>query len=152
MGDIWGYHPSNIPQFSNLMPTTINLCLKFNSRQDNILWLLQRKGNLFVYKVIPEKTQKKKYPQQIVSCSWTFFVHVAKYLKDKKHSSLYFAPKYIKNSWYLVQKYAWIFVCGHYLFRDEDSFARAKLKENCELWSNKYSYSFVMITFTKHIY
>ena len=79
-------------------------------------------------------------------------MHVAKYLKDKKHSSLYFAQKYFKNSLYLAQKYTWIFVCGHYVFQGEDSFVRAKLEENCELWSYRYSYSFVMITFAKYIY
>ena len=38
---------------------------------------------------------------------------------------------YINNSRHLAQKYARIFVRGHYLFRD--SFPRAKLDENCEL-------------------
>ena len=31
------------------------------------------------------------------------------------------------------KKYAGIFVLGHYLFREANSFQRAKLKENCEL-------------------
>ena len=39
----------------------------------------------------------------------------------------------IDNSRYLVGKYAWIFVRGHYLFREANSFPRAKLEENCEL-------------------
>ena len=33
----------------------------------------------------------------------------------------------------LAQKYARIFVRGHYLFREANSFPRAKLEENCEL-------------------
>ena len=33
----------------------------------------------------------------------------------------------------MTQKYARIFVRGHYLFREENSFPRAKLEENCEL-------------------
>ena len=33
----------------------------------------------------------------------------------------------------MAQKYAQIFVRGHYLFRDANSFPRAKLEENCEL-------------------
>ena len=41
---------------------------------------------------------------------------------------------YINNSLYLARKYAWIFVRGHYLFREANSFPRAKLEENCELW------------------
>jgi len=32
-----------------------------------------------------------------------------------------------------VRKYARIFVRGHYLFREANSFPRAKLEENCEL-------------------
>ena len=33
----------------------------------------------------------------------------------------------------MAQKYARIFVCGHYLFQNVDSSPRAKLEENCEL-------------------
>ena len=40
---------------------------------------------------------------------------------------------YINNSLYLARKYAQIFVRGHYLFREANSFPRAKLEENCEL-------------------
>ena len=41
--------------------------------------------------------------------------------------------KYINNSRHLERKYAWIFVRGHYLFREANSFPKAKLEENCEL-------------------
>ena len=41
--------------------------------------------------------------------------------------------KYINNSLHLARKYARIFVRGHYLFREANSFPRAKLEENCEL-------------------
>ena len=40
---------------------------------------------------------------------------------------------YINNSLYLARKYARIFVPGHYLFREANSFPRAKLEENCEI-------------------
>ena len=40
---------------------------------------------------------------------------------------------YINNSLHLARKYARIFVRGHYLFRDANSFSRAQLEENCEL-------------------
>ena len=40
---------------------------------------------------------------------------------------------YINNSRHLAWKYARIFVRGHYLFREANSFPRAKLEENCEL-------------------
>ena len=40
---------------------------------------------------------------------------------------------YINNSLHLARKYAGIFVRGHYLFREANSFPRAKLEENCEL-------------------
>ena len=40
---------------------------------------------------------------------------------------------YINNSRHLAQKYSRIFVRGHYLFREANSFPRAKLEENCEL-------------------
>ena len=39
----------------------------------------------------------------------------------------------VVNSHHLARKYARIFVCGHYLFREANSFPRAKLEENCEL-------------------
>ena len=40
---------------------------------------------------------------------------------------------YINNSHHLARKYARIFVRGHYLFREANSFPRAKLEENCVL-------------------
>ena len=40
---------------------------------------------------------------------------------------------YMNNSLHLARKYARIFVRGHYLFREANSFPRAKLEENCEL-------------------
>ena len=40
---------------------------------------------------------------------------------------------YINNSRHLARKYARIFVRGHYLFREANSFPRATLEENCEL-------------------
>ena len=40
---------------------------------------------------------------------------------------------YINNSLHLARKYARIFVRGHYLFREANSFPRAQLEENCEL-------------------
>ena len=40
---------------------------------------------------------------------------------------------YINNSLHLARKYARIFVRGHYLFREANSYPRAKLEENCEL-------------------
>ena len=40
---------------------------------------------------------------------------------------------YINNSRHLARKYARIFVRGHYLFREANSFPGAKLEETCEL-------------------
>ena len=40
---------------------------------------------------------------------------------------------YINNSRHLARKYVRIFVRGHYLFREANSFPRAKFQENCEL-------------------
>ena len=56
-----------------------------------------------------------------VSCSLTFFSCVAKYLKDKKHNSVYFARKYVR-----------IFVLGYYLFLEAHSFRilEQKIREN----------------------
>jgi len=45
-----------------------------------------------------------------------------KYMKNNKHNSLH-----------LVQKYAWIFVHGHYLFLKAHSFSWVILFENCWL-------------------
>ena len=41
--------------------------------------------------------------------------------------------EYINNSLHLARKYARIFVRGHYLSREANTFTRAKLEENCEL-------------------
>ena len=41
--------------------------------------------------------------------------------------------EHINNSRHLARKYARIFLHGHYLFREANSFPRAKLEENCEL-------------------
>ena len=41
---------------------------------------------------------------------------------------------YINNRRHLARKYAGIFVRRHYLFREANSFPRAKPEENCELW------------------
>ena len=41
--------------------------------------------------------------------------------------------EYINNSLHLARKYGRKFVRQHYLFREANSFPRAKLKENCEL-------------------
>ena len=40
---------------------------------------------------------------------------------------------YLNNSRHLAREYARIFVRGHYLFREANSFPRAKFEENCEL-------------------
>ena len=56
-----------------------------------------------------------------------------KYLKDNKYNSLHLTRKYINNSLHLARKYARIFVRGHYLFREANSFPRAQLEEKCEL-------------------
>ena len=39
---------------------------------------------------------------------------------------------YVNNSLHLARKYARKFDRGHYLFREANSFPRAKLEENCE--------------------
>ena len=54
-------------------------------------------------------------------------------LKDNKDNSRHLGRKYINNSRHLARKYARIFVRGHYLFREANSFPSAKLGENCEL-------------------
>ena len=52
------------------------------------------------------------------------FLRCEKDLKDNKHNSLHM---------HLGQKYARIFVLGHYLFLVAHSFPRAALSENCSL-------------------
>ena len=42
--------------------------------------------------------------------------------------------RYINNSLHLARKYTRIFARGHYLFWEMNSFPRAQLEENCELW------------------
>ena len=45
---------------------------------------------------------------------------------------------YINNSLHLARKYAKIFVLGHYLFLEANSFPRAQLEENCALRGTDY--------------
>ena len=56
-------------------------------------------------------------------------------LKENNSETCYHNPTqlYINNSLHLALKYARIFVRGHYLFREANSFPRGKLEENCEL-------------------
>ena len=49
LGDIREYHSSDIPQSLNVTSTTISLRFKFNSRRERVLWLIQKKGNLFLF-------------------------------------------------------------------------------------------------------
>ena len=85
---------------------------------------------------------KDKYPsifsRQMVTIVYIFpnFENCArceKDLKDNKDNSLHLGRKYINNSRHLARKYARIFVRGHYLFWEANSFPRAKLEENREL-------------------
>ena len=48
-------------------------------------------------------------------------------LSRKKYPNI--KRKYINNSSHLARKYARVFVRGHYLFREANSFPRAKLEE-----------------------
>ena len=52
-----------------------------------------------------------------------------RYLSNRPQVSM----GYINNSRRLARKYGRIFVSGHYLFREANSFPTAKLEENCEL-------------------
>ena len=49
--------------------------------------------------------------------------------QDEGQSTL----RYINNSLHLARKFGGIFVHGHYLFREANSFPGAKLEEDCEL-------------------
>ena len=109
LGDILRYHPSDILLLSNHTSTTISLYSKFNSRWENILWLLQKNRNICLFIKLYQKTLKRKHPnQQRVSYLLT-----------------------LQNTWriintmatdYFFQKYAYIFVLRHYLFLETHSF------------------------------
>ena len=53
------------------------------------------------------------------------------YAFDKSQKNI--IPIQTNNSLHLARKYARIFVRGHYLFREANSFPKATLEENCEL-------------------
>ena len=67
---------------------------------------------------------KDKYPRIFSQPNWGYCVYYPSPLK---------IGEYINNSLHLARKYARIFIRGHYLFREANSFPRAKLEENCEL-------------------
>ena len=75
--------------------------------REHFMIVTKEQKYLFVHKVVPENT-KKKTSQPAKS---KLFVTTAKYLKDNQH-----------NSHYFFQKYACIFVLGHYLFLETHSF------------------------------
>ena len=56
-------------------------------------------------------------------------------LKDNKHNSLHLGRKYISNSRHLARKYARIFVRGHCLFREANSFPRANVSYEEQIMS-----------------
>ena len=63
----WGYlkiSPSDILLLSNHTFTTISLYSKFNSRWENILWLLQKNRNICLFIKLYQKTLKRKHPNQ----------------------------------------------------------------------------------------
>ena len=63
-----------------------------------------------------------------------FFFHASSKVISRQVTLKFFtSPCCINNSLHLARKYALIFVRGHYLFREANSFPRAKLEENCEL-------------------
>ena len=76
-------------------------------------------------------TSKDKYPS-IFSPQMTTIVFIILQIFFTTRAVLKIG-KYINNSRHLARKYARIFVRGHYLFREANSFPRAKLVENCEL-------------------
>ena len=105
----------DIPQFSNLTSTTTILLFKFNLRWQRVLWLLQKRGNPFLFIQSYQRTLKRKHPELQWAVRKILFTRFEKYLKDIKHNSLYFARK-------LVQ----IFVLGHYNFHEAHSFPRVR--------------------------
>ena len=69
--------------------------------------------------------------QEIILEAGMLSVHLFGF--DRMYNTSRFTNEYINNSRHLARKYARIFVRGHYLFREANSFPRAKLEENCEL-------------------
>ena len=64
LGDILRYHPSDILLLSNHTSTTTSLYSKFNSRWENVLWLLQKNRNICLFIKLYQKTLKRKHPNQ----------------------------------------------------------------------------------------
>ena len=59
LGDIREYHPSDIPQFSNLTSTTISLLLKLWEKVRKRFVVLTEEGRYFLFvKFVPENTKK----------------------------------------------------------------------------------------------
>ena len=76
------------------------------------------------YRIFRKKFQKKYHLQRILI---TFCGHRQLEIAEQ------LCANYINNSRHLARKCARIFVRGHYLFREANSFPRAKLEEICEL-------------------
>ena len=53
-------------------------------------------------------------------------------LRESSQDERQYTLSYINNSLHLARKFGRIFVRGHYLFREANSFLGANLEENCE--------------------
>lgn len=95
LGDIRGYHPSDIPHFSNHTSTEISL----NSRWENGFWLLQKKGNILFMKSHQRTPKSKHFKSHKVSCSYIFFRARCKIIEGQLSQESLFCAK------------IWLYIC-----------------------------------------
>ena len=99
------YHQSNIPQFLNLMSTTLSLHFKFNLRWERVYGCYRGR--------------------EIFLCSWS---HTREHSKE----NIPHCKHFYTNIWRVMIKNMYgVFVLRHYLFLEAHSFPRASLSENC---------------------
>ena len=106
------YHQSDIPQFLNLMSTTLSLHFKFNLRWERVCGCYRGREIFFCSLSHTREHSKENIPhcKHFYTNIWRVMITVVSIL----HKNMY-----------------GIFVLGHYLFLEPHSFPRASLSENC---------------------
>ena len=93
LGDIWGYHLSDIPQFSDLQQVFV-----WNLIQDERVYCgCYRKREIFCCSLscIREHSKENISRSKHQAIHKHFTTCIAEYLKDNEHNSLNFAQKYV---------------------------------------------------------
>lgn len=106
------YHQSDIPQFLNLMSTTLSLHFKFNLRWERVYGCYRGREIFFCSLSHTREHSKENIPhcKHFYTNIWRVMITIVSILRKNMYG---------------------VFVLRHYLFLEAHSFPRASLSENC---------------------